>query len=91
LNGQVRQGYAMGMGLLYYLELVVWFYAIRQISVSVASAITTPWPGVTMVLSWFVLKEAVYGYQVRAFAAVVFCIYVLLAMEARKGKESANP
>ncbi|MCG8551668.1 MAG: DMT family transporter [Desulfobacterales bacterium] len=76
--------YAMGMGLFYYLELVIWFYAIRQISVSVASAITTPWPGVTMVLSYFVLKEAIHSYQIRAFAAVIFFIYVLLVMESRK-------
>lgn len=83
--------YAMGMGLLYYLELVIWFYAIRQISVSVASAITTPWPGVTMVLSWFVLKETIHGYQIQAFAAVVFFVYVLLAMESRKGPATDHP
>lgn len=76
--------YAMGMGLFYYLELVIWFYAIRQISVSVASAITTPWPGVTMILSWFVLKETIHSYQIQAFAAVIFFIYLLLAMESRK-------
>ena len=70
--------WAMGMGLLYYLELLSWFYAIRRISVSLASAVTAPWPGVTMVLAWMLLGETIHGYQIHAFAAVVCCIYFLL-------------
>ncbi len=74
--------WAVGMGLFYYLELVIWFYAIQRISVSVASAITAPWPGVTMILSWIVLGETIHMYQIISFAAVVICIYFLLASES---------
>ncbi|MHA2253561.1 MAG: EamA family transporter, partial [Candidatus Kariarchaeaceae archaeon] len=38
------QFYAFLMGLVYYLELVNWFYAIKHVDVSVASSITTPTP-----------------------------------------------
>ncbi len=71
--------FAILMGLLYYMELIVWFYAMKYIDVSLASAITTPWPVVTMVLSLVLLGEKIQWYQIWAFLIVAACIYALLA------------
>ena len=39
------------LGLAYYLELIVWFNAIRHLDVSVASSVTVPTPAVTMLIA----------------------------------------
>lgn len=78
------QGFAMLMGMVYYLELVVWFYAVRQIDVSFASSITTPWPAFTMILAAVVLREEIALHQVVAFAVVALSIYGLTLTGLRK-------
>ncbi len=77
--------FALVMGFFYYMELIVWFYAIQHIDVSLASAVTTPWPAVTMALSVLFLGEHLEGYQVGSFFVVAICIYALLTMAARRG------
>lgn len=72
------------MGLVYFLELIVWFYAVRHIDVSLASSITTPWPAVTMVLAVPFLGDAIEPYQAAALAVVVVCIYGLTIASLRK-------
>ena len=42
---------AIILGVAYYLELILWFYAMRHIDVSLASSVTVPAPAVTMLLS----------------------------------------
>ena len=44
------------MGFVYYLELVNWFYAVKHVEVSLASAITTPTPIITMIFAMFILN-----------------------------------
>ena len=75
---------ALIMGLVYYLELIVWFYAMRYIDVSVASSITVPAPALTMVLAVIFLGEGVETHQVLALGAVAASIYGLLWAGARK-------
>ncbi|MEL6196502.1 MAG: DMT family transporter [Pseudomonadota bacterium] len=72
------------MGLVYLLELIVWFYAVRHIDVSLASSITTPWPALTMVLAVVFLGDRIEPYQVFALIAVVGCIYGLTLASLRK-------
>lgn len=72
------QKFALIMGFIYYVELIAWFHAVRHISVSLASTITTPWPAWTMILSVLFLGEQVQNYQIIAFAIVAACIYGLL-------------
>ena len=79
-----HQAYAAAMGLVYYLELVFWFHAVRHIDVSFASSITTPWPAVTMVLAALLLAEPIAPYQVAAFAVVAACIWGLTLAGLRK-------
>lgn len=74
------------MGLVYFLELIVWFYAVRHIDVSFASSITTPWPALTMVLAVPFLGDAIAPDQVVALAVVVVCIYGLTLASLRKSK-----
>jgi len=74
------------MGLVYFLELIVWFYAVRHIDVSLASSITTPWPGLTMVLAVPFLGDAIAPFQVAALAVVVVCIYGLTLASLRKNR-----
>ena len=80
--------YAAAMGCLYYLELLVWFHAVRHIHVSLASAVTTPWPAVTMVLAAIFLGDRIQGYQVAAFVVAAGCVGALLtAGAARQGSK----
>lgn len=74
------------MGLVYFLELIVWFYAVRHIDVSLASSITTPWPALTMVLAVPFLGNAIAPFQVAALVFVVACIYGLTLVSLRKNK-----
>ncbi|MCF8481920.1 MAG: DMT family transporter [Rhodospirillum sp.] len=76
LNGQTS---ALAMGFAYTVELIVWFHAMRFISVSTASSITTPWPALTMILSAVFLGEVVTAQQIGVFVVVVVCIYGLIA------------
>ena len=76
------------MGLVYFLELIVWFYAVRHIDVSLASSITTPWPALTMALSVPLLGDSVQAYQIAALLVVVACIYGLTLAGLRKGAAS---
>lgn len=82
------QKFALLMGLIYYIELIVWFHAVRYINVSLASTITVPWPALTMVLSVFILGEHLKNYQLATFVVVAACIYGLLYLDSRKTKES---
>lgn len=76
--------FGAAMGLAYYLELIVWFHAVRHIDVSLASSITTPWPAVTMALAALVLGERVEAHQLVAFLAVAASIYGLIVAGLRK-------
>ncbi|BBO84976.1 hypothetical protein DSCO28_55420 [Desulfosarcina ovata subsp. sediminis] len=78
--------YAAAMGCLYYLELLVWFHAVRHINISLASAVTTPWPAVTMVLAALFLGDKIQGYQVTAFFIAVGCVGALLAAGAARNR-----
>jgi len=75
---------AMVMGLFYYTELLVWFHAMQHIDVSLASAITTPWPAVTMVLAAIFLNERIETYQVAVFCVVGTSVYALLLADSKK-------
>ena len=72
------------MGLVYFLELIVWFYAVRHVDVSLASSITTPWPALTMALSVPLLGDTVEAYQIAALLVVVACVYGLTLAGLRK-------
>ncbi len=74
------------MGFVYFLELIVWFYAVRHIDVSLASSITTPWPALTMILAVAFLGDTVRNYQIVALLIVVGCIYGLTLACFRKEK-----
>jgi drug/metabolite transporter (DMT)-like permease len=70
--------WAAAMGLVYFLELITWFHAIRHIDVSFASSITDPWPALTMLLAWGLLGEAIAPYQAGAVAVVILATWGLL-------------
>ena len=77
------------MGLVYGLELIFWFYALRHIDVSLASSITTPWSVLTMVLAVLLLGETIAPYQIGALVIVVACIYGLTLASLRREKAPA--
>jgi len=74
------------MGFAYYLELILWFYAMRYIDVSVASSVTVPSPAVTMVIAIVFLGETVERYQVFALVVVVVSMYGMLLAGNRNRK-----
>lgn len=76
---------AFFMGLAYYLELILWFYAMRHIEVSVASSVTVPSPAVTMLLAIVFLGETVERYQVLAMVVVAASMYGML-LAGRRGR-----
>lgn len=82
------QIFAIAMGLVYYLELINWFYAVKYIDVSVASSIAAPWPVVTVFLAILFLDESIKNYQ--AFTLVIVCISVYgILWAGKKGQNSA--
>jgi drug/metabolite transporter (DMT)-like permease len=86
------QSFAAMMGLAYYLELLVWFNAIRHIDVSVASSITVPAPAVTMVLAAILLGDSIHGVQIIALIVVAVGLFGLLhaGADARRRKQLAS-
>ncbi|TKJ19470.1 MAG: hypothetical protein CEE43_15030 [Promethearchaeota archaeon Loki_b32] len=66
------------MGIVYYLELINWFYAVKHVEVSLASTITTPTPIITMIFALFTLKESVEIYQIIAMVTVFVSLLGLL-------------
>ena len=86
--GAVFQPMSAVMGLVYFLELIVWFYAVRHIDVSLASSITTPWPALTMVLAVPLLGDIVEAYQIAALFLVVACIYGLTIAGLRRARSA---
>ncbi|MDE2383565.1 MAG: DMT family transporter [Alphaproteobacteria bacterium] len=71
------------MGLVYYLELLIWFSAIRHIPVSLAATIGATSPALTMVFASLFLHEAILPYQVAAFIVLVLAIAGLTLLGAR--------
>ncbi len=84
------QTMAVLMGLVYYLELITWFYAVRQIDVSLASSITVPAPAITMVLAVLFMHEEIAAYQMTAMAVVTASMYGLLFANGRKRTVAAG-
>lgn len=76
------------MGLVYFVELIVWFNVVRYIDVSLASSITTPWPALTMVLAVTFLGNTIAAYQIGALLVVVASIYGLTLAGIRKAKSA---
>jgi drug/metabolite transporter (DMT)-like permease len=66
------------LGVAYYLELILWFYAMRHIDVSLASSVTVPAPAVTMLLAVVFWGGEVAAYQVAAMAVIAIGMYGLL-------------
>jgi drug/metabolite transporter (DMT)-like permease len=75
------------LGLAYYLELVFWFHAIRQIDVSVASSVTVPTPAVTLLVAVIFTGAPVATYQVLAIVAIAVAMYGLL-LAGRTGRRA---
>jgi drug/metabolite transporter (DMT)-like permease len=78
------QASALLMGFVYYLELVLWFYAVRHIDISVASAVIVPAPAVTLGLTVFLLGGHAQGYQLVALSLVVVGLFGLLRAASAK-------
>ncbi|MHA2503024.1 MAG: DMT family transporter [Candidatus Kariarchaeaceae archaeon] len=72
------QLYALLMGAFYYLELVLWFYSLRHVDVSVASSVTTPAPVFTAFLAILILREILLPYQAVAMIITLVSLYGLL-------------
>lgn len=88
LRDMAFQKAALIMGVAYYLELILWFYAMRHVDVSLASSLTVPAPAVTMLISILVLDEQVQLYQVLAMCVVALGVYGLL-LAGKRAKPAA--
>lgn len=75
---------AVALGVAYYVELLLWFYAMRHIDVSLASSITVPAPALTMLISVVVLGEPVLPFQVLAMLVIAGALYGLLVAGRRR-------
>ncbi|SDH64057.1 DMT family transporter [Roseospirillum parvum] len=89
LGAVILSLHAAGMGLVYFLELIFWFHAVRHIDVSLASSITTPWPALTMGLAVVFLGDGIAAHQVVALVVVIACIYGLTLAGLRKQRPAA--
>ncbi len=78
------------MGLAYYIELIFWFQALRNIDVSLASSIEVPAPAVTMLVALVFAGVGVTLTQVLAMVAITVGMYGLLfAGRAARRREAA--
>jgi drug/metabolite transporter (DMT)-like permease len=77
------------LGLAYYLELIVWFNAIRHIDVSTASSVIVPTPAVTMLIAVVFLGDSVALHQIIAMAAIAGAMYGLL-FAGRRAHRTTN-
>ena len=84
LSDGAFQRAAIALGIAYYLELILWFYAMRHIDVSLGSSVTVPAPAVTMLISVAILGETVETYQIVAMAVIAAALYGLLLAGRRK-------
>ncbi len=66
------------MGIAYYVELIFWFQAIRNIDVSLAASIEVPTPAVTMLIALVFTGVAIALHQVLAMVAIAIGMYGLL-------------
>lgn len=82
---------AIVMGVAYYLELILWFHAMRHIDVSLASSVTVPAPAVTMLLATLILGESLQTYQLLAMGFVAAGMYGLVLTGARRKRTSEAP
>jgi drug/metabolite transporter (DMT)-like permease len=91
LGDMAFQKAAIVMGVAYYLELILWFYAMRHVDVSLGSSLTVPAPAVTMLISVIILGEEVQLYQILAMCVIALAIYgLLLAGKRRPPVEQAG-
>lgn len=84
------QFFALLLGVVYCIELIIWFYAVRFIDVSTASSITAPWPGLTLVLAFVWLNEPIEPYQVIVLLIVIGSVYGLLFAGLKKRAPSVR-
>jgi len=87
LNPELQM-YAVTMGLVYYVELYNWYYAIKNIDVSIAGSITTPTPVITMVFAILLLHEVLLSYQFVALLLVCASLYGILYVDRKKELKS---
>lgn len=80
----MTEAFAVAMGLAYYVELILWFHAVRHIDVSVASSVTVPAPAVTLLLSMAFLGAAAEAYQLAALTGVVAGLLGLMWASTRR-------
>ena len=74
------------MGIVYYLELINWFYAVKYANVSLVSTITTPTPALTILLAFFFLNEEIFPFQITGMLFVFLALYGLIWRENRNLK-----
>lgn len=84
LSDGAFQRAAIALGVAYYLELVLWFYAMRHIDVSLGSSVTVPAPAVTMLIAVTILGEPVETYQMVSMAVIAAGLYGLLLAGRRR-------
>ncbi len=80
----MTQAFAVAMGLAYYVELILWFHAVRHIDVSVASSVTVPAPAVTLLLSMAFLGATAETYQLAALFGVITGLFGLMWASTRR-------
>lgn len=90
--GDLRfQSVAIVMGVVYYLELILWFHAVRHIEVSLGSSITVPAPALTLVLAVIWLGETAEPYQIVTLGVVIVAMLGLIVAGTLARKRVAGP
>lgn len=84
VSAPMTEVFALAMGLAYYVELILWFHAVRHIDVSVASSVTVPAPAVTLLLSIAFLGVTAEAYQLAALTGVIVGLLGLMWASTRR-------
>lgn len=84
MTDPMTEAFALAMGLAYYVELILWFHAVRHIDVSIASSVTVPAPAVTLLLSMAFLGATAEAYQLAALTGIIIGLLGLIWASTRR-------
>ncbi|WP_371803377.1 DMT family transporter [Candidatus Lokiarchaeum ossiferum] len=83
--------FAFLMGGTYFLMHLSWYNSISLIDLSYASALVTPSPVITALLSFIILGEPIKGYHIIGMAIMLIGLYLMIYIKAKKrNKEKKN-
>lgn len=82
--------FAFLMGGTYFLMHLSWYNSISLIDLSYASALVTPSPVITALLSFLILDDSIENYHIIGMIIMIIGLYLMIFFKSKKDKEKKN-